>query len=157
MAKNENKLSESLEDYLEAILYLETKNKVARVKDISDHMNILRGGVTQSLKKLAKKGLINYEPYSFITLTPKGMSIAKKITNNHKIIKDFLENILQVSDDKAEIYACRIEHAMDTEIINRLIAFMEYIRKRTKNSDNDDLVEEFVNYYKHDFKNGQNS
>ena len=65
-------LSQSLEDYLETILELQKSNKVARVKDIAAKKGVQRGTVTGALKTLAGKHLINYEPYSFITLTPKG-------------------------------------------------------------------------------------
>ena len=48
-------LSESLEDYLETILDLQTTNKVARSKDIAEKMRIKRGSVTGMLKSLAQK------------------------------------------------------------------------------------------------------
>lgn len=128
MANGKMKLSESLEDYLETILRLETSNKVARVKDIAEHMGVLRGAVTQALRKLSQMELVNYEPYSFITLTPKGLSIAKEISEHHKIIKDFLTKVLKVSPEKAELNACRIEHAMDPDIVDRLVVFMETFR-----------------------------
>ncbi len=94
MTKNTNKISGALEDYLEVILYLEKNQKVARVKDIADRMGILRGSVTSGLKSLSEKGLVNYEPYKFITLTPKGEKIAKEITRRHYTIKDFLKTVL---------------------------------------------------------------
>ena len=78
MAENVTGLSDSLEDCLETILELEKNHKVARVKDIAEKMGILRGSVTTALKHLADKNLINYEPYSFITLTRKGTSIARR-------------------------------------------------------------------------------
>lgn len=55
-------LSESLEDYLETILDLQKKNKVARSKDIAEKLSIKRGSVTGMLKKLANQELINYQP-----------------------------------------------------------------------------------------------
>ena len=57
-------LSESLEDYLETILQLQTTNTVARSKDIAERLDIKRGSVTGMLKKLAAQELINYEPYA---------------------------------------------------------------------------------------------
>ena len=60
-----DQLSENLEDYLEAILELQTKNTVARSKDIAERLNIKRGSVTGMLKKLAKKKFVNYEPYGW--------------------------------------------------------------------------------------------
>lgn len=144
-------LSESLEDYLEIILALEKTNKVARVKDIAEEMGVLRGSVTSALKNLNEKGLINYERYSFITLTSKGASIAKEITRRHAIIKDFLVNVLQMKDETAEANACRMEHAMDKAAVERLVRLIEHIQlcPRTDN----DWIQSFIKYYasgKHD-------
>lgn len=120
-------LSENLEDYLETILDLEQTHKVARVKDIAEQRGVLRGSVTGALRSLAEKGLINYEPYSFITLTEKGMAVAGEIARRHSIIRNFLENVLQLDETTAEDNACRMEHAMDRAAIDRLVDFIEYI------------------------------
>jgi DtxR family transcriptional regulator, Mn-dependent transcriptional regulator len=141
-------LSESLEDYLETILLLEQTNKVARVKDIADKLGVLRGSVTGALKSLAEKDLINYEPYSFITLTPKGAGIAKEIARRHEIIKDFLQCVLLLPPDKAEENACRMEHAMDKTVIDRLVRFIEYIHRCPRTGE--DWIEAFVNFYSKD-------
>ena len=127
MSENINQLSESLEDYLEKILALENINKVARVKEIAEAMGVLQGSVTSALKTLTAKGLINYEPYSFITLTPKGKKLAQEVTRRHAVIKDFLINVLQLEMENAEANACRIEHAIDRVAIDRLVQFIDYI------------------------------
>jgi DtxR family Mn-dependent transcriptional regulator len=123
----EDVLSESMEDYLETILALETTKKVARVKDIANKLNVQRGSVTGALKTLEQKGLINYEPYSYITLTKEGNIIASKITRRHKIIKDFLERIVQLSSDNADAMACRMEHTVDEQSMDKIINFIEFI------------------------------
>ena len=138
-------LSESLEDYLETILALEKEQKVARVKDIADRLGVLRGSVTGALKTLAGKGLINYEPYSFITLTPRGMAIAREITRRHRIIGNFLENVLLLDPKNAEENACRMEHAMDKEAIDRLVQFIEYIHQCPRTGE--DWIQNFVSFY----------
>jgi len=120
-------LSENLEDYLETILELETTNKVARVKDIAEQRGVLRGSVTGALRTLSEKGLINYEPYSFITLTRKGATIAKEINRRHRVIKNFLIHVLQLDEITAEDNACRMEHAMDRPAVDRLVDFIKYI------------------------------
>lgn len=124
---NGTELSDNLEDYLETILELEKTNKVARVKDIAEQRGVLRGSVTGALKSLAEKGLINYEPYSFITLTKKGAAIAGEIDRRHRIIKNFLVQVLQLDEQTAEENACRMEHAMDRPAVDRLVAFIDYI------------------------------
>ncbi|MBW2571950.1 MAG: metal-dependent transcriptional regulator [Deltaproteobacteria bacterium] len=148
MAKMKIELSESLEDYLEIILALEKTSKVARVKDISEKMGVMRGSVTGALKSLADKDLINYEPYSYITLTRKGATIAREITRRHGVIKDFLQNVLLLDSDEAEKNACRMEHAMEKIAVDRLVKFLEYIHNCPRTGD--DWLEAFVNYYSKD-------
>lgn len=120
-------LSESLEDYLETILYLEKDQKVARAKDIADRLGLQRGTVTSALKSLAEKGLINYTPYSFITLTAKGKKIAEEVTGRHASIKNFLIKILQIDVRTAEETACRMEHVVDPETLARLAVLSDFL------------------------------
>jgi DtxR family Mn-dependent transcriptional regulator len=120
-------LSESLENYLEIILSLEQTHKVARAKDIAEGLNIQRGSVTGALKTLAEKGYINYEPYSYITLTPKGKKRATTIAHRHAAIKEFLVRVLKIDKATAESTACRMEHAIDEKTFERLVCFIEYI------------------------------
>jgi len=137
-------LSESLEDYLEIILALEKTSKVARVKDISEKMGVMRGSVTGALKNLADKGLINYEPYSYITLSRKGAAIAKEITRRHEVIKDFLHNVLLLDTDKAEKNACRPRTGDDW-----LNAFVNYYSKNEHDiRECEDCLKKCVTRYK---------
>ncbi len=135
-------LSESLEDYLEAILDLEQTRKVARAKDIADKLGIQRGSVTSALKNLAERELINYEPYNFTTLTPKGLKIAKEITYRHKILKDFLINVLQIDEETAEPTACRMEHTVDKKTLEKMVSFFDFIYSCPRTGK--DWIQEFV-------------
>lgn len=137
-------LSENLENYLEVILALERTQKVARAKDIADRLKIQRGSVTGGLKTLSEKGYINYQPYSFITLTPKGKKLAQEITRRHQVIKDFLSKVLQINAPIAEQTACRMEHTMDEQIIERLVCFIEYIFTCPRAGEQ--WIESFANY-----------
>jgi DtxR family Mn-dependent transcriptional regulator len=117
-------LSENIEDYLETILALQTQNTVARSKDIAEKLNIKRGSVTGMLKKLAARKLINYEPYGYVTLTPEGKKIAKKIEYRQSVLKDFLFRILEVDEVRANETACRMEHAMDSQSFRKFVEFI---------------------------------
>lgn len=121
------RLSENLEDYLETILALQNENTVARVKDIAEKLGVLSGTVTSALRTLSEKNLINYKPYSFITLTKNGQTLAREILRRHNVIKDFLQSVLLLDESKAEENACRMEHSMDKGAIDRLVQFIEYI------------------------------
>ena len=120
-------LSENLENYLETILVLQNENTVARVKDIAEKLGVLSGTVTSALRTLSEKKLINYKPYSFITLTKEGRKIADEIFRRHNVIKDFLQCVLLIDEKKAEENACRMEHSMDKIAVNRLVQFIDYI------------------------------
>ena len=141
--KKMDELSESLEDYLEVILQLEQSQKVARAKDIAERMEVQRGSVTSALKNLNEKKLINYEPYSFITLTPKGKKLAKEITHRHLVLKDFLLMILQLDEETAESTACRMEHAIDNKSLEKLLLLFDFIYKCPRAGK--DWVEAFLN------------
>ena len=138
-------LSESLEDYLEAILELQREHNVARVKDIAGKLGVISGTVTTALRSLADRGLINYKPYSFITLTPKGEKIAKEVLRRHTVIKDFLQSVLLLEERKAEENACRMEHAMDKIAINRLVQFISYVYKCPRTGE--DWISNFNRYF----------
>jgi len=117
-------LSESLEDYLETILELQIQNTVARSKDIAESLDIKRGSVTGMLKKLAAQDLINYEPYGYVTLTPKGEKIAKEVTTRHNVFRHFLIKYVELDEQIAEETACRMEHAMGHEDFLKFKAFV---------------------------------
>ena len=134
-------LSPSLEDYLEAILILERKNRVARVKDIAEALQVQMPSVTGALKNLKRKGLINYEKNSYISLTEVGFSMAEAIENKHSIIRNFLENVLLLSSEEATEQACKIEHVITPETAKRLKNCSEYI---TENLGSDDTGKDWI-------------
>lgn len=142
----ETPLSESLEDYLETILDLEKENKVARAKDIAEKMGVQRGSVTGALKTLGDRDLINYAPYSFITLTTRGKRIAAGIKERHNVLRDFLERVLQVDPETAESTACRMEHTIDDLSLDRLVCFIDYIYKCPRTGE--DWIRAFVDHCK---------
>ncbi|RLB57852.1 MAG: metal-dependent transcriptional regulator [Deltaproteobacteria bacterium] len=120
-AKN---LTSNMEDYLEAILTLQEEQKVARVRDIARQLKVKMPSVTGAVRNLAEKGLVNYERYSFVTLTEKGRKIAEEITSRHQILYDFLTRVLLVDMEIAELDACRIEHAVSPPTMTKLKIFL---------------------------------
>ena len=120
-------LSASLEDYIEAISHIVDEKKVARGKDIAKRLKVSRASVTEALRALSKKGLVNYEPYEVITLTATGKVAAGDVIRRHDALKDFFIKVLAIDDTIAEEGACRIEHAAPPEVIDRLIRFVKFI------------------------------
>ena len=95
------KLSASLEDYLEVICNYTNVNKQVRAVDISKELKISRASVTEALKKLASKGYINYGRYDAISLTSTGKSIANGIISKHNILQKFFEEVLGLNKEEA--------------------------------------------------------
>lgn len=122
-----NAISPQLEDYLEAIFELMAEKRVARVSDIADSMGVQMPSVTGALKHLAQHGLVNYEPYHYVTLTPEGVEIARAMVRRHDVLKRFMSQVLALPEDIAEHDACGMEHALSDEALNRLIQFLEFI------------------------------
>jgi DtxR family Mn-dependent transcriptional regulator len=125
-------LSASLEDYLEAIFILSQSGKVARSKNIAEHLQVARSSVTGALRSLAEKELIHYKPYGYITLTEKGQRMARRVARRHEALESFFCNVLGVEDEVAQHSACLAEHAIGAEITCRLTSFLDFIAAERK-------------------------
>ena len=122
-----SKLSASLEDYIEVIYNLIAEKNFARSKDIAAHLGVSGASVTEALRSLASKGLINYAPYEAITLTPQGRQAAQDVVRRHDALKQFFIGVLGIENDLAEKGACRVEHAAPQPIIDQMVNFINYL------------------------------
>lgn len=125
------KLSASLEDYIEAIYNIIIEKQVARGKDIANMLDVTGASVTEALRSLSQKGLVNYAPYEAITLTEIGRQVAKGVVHRHNALKQFFIKILDIPEEVAELGACKIEHAAPQPIIERMINFIEFIESHS--------------------------
>jgi DtxR family Mn-dependent transcriptional regulator len=123
-----NALSSSMEDYLEAIFHIVSEKQAARAKDIAKRLNVNNSSVTGALRSLSEKGFINYAPYDLITLTKKGKEHAKNVVRRHKALNSFFVDVLGADSEEAEETACRMEHAISPDILERLIRFVAFFQ-----------------------------
>ncbi len=122
-------LSREMEDYLETIASLIRSAGEARVTDIAERLSVRKPSVTLALRSLAEKGLVHYQPYAQPTLTEQGQTIAKRIQHRHDVLKRFLTDVLLLRDELAESNACRLEHAVDKEVLDHLASFMDFVQR----------------------------
>ena len=120
-------LSSNMEDYLEAIFHISEQKQAARAKDIADRMQVNKSSVTGALRSLSDKGLVNYAPYDIISLTGRGKKLAVEIVRRHEALKDFFIKILLIDKTEAEQAACKVEHEISKNIVDRLISFVEFM------------------------------
>jgi DtxR family Mn-dependent transcriptional regulator len=122
-------LSSSQEDYLEAVLDLVRTGRVARVRDIARRLNVGMPSVSVALRALRARGLVNYDPYQVITLTDRGQQLGEGVDRRHAALEDFLIRVLGVAPEAARSNACRMEHAIDDEVLKRLTHLGRFVRK----------------------------
>ncbi len=115
------------QDYLEAIYQIIVEKSGVRVKDIAKRLDVKNSSVVSALHSLAAGGYINYEPYGIISLTPKGSNAARLITEKHRVLRHFFEQVLGVNRSVADESACRVEHAMVGEVFSRFTQFVKYV------------------------------
>ncbi|MCK5679499.1 metal-dependent transcriptional regulator [bacterium] len=127
--RKDEELTSNMEDYLEVILNLQQEQRVARVKDVAQRLNVKMPSVTGAMKGLAEKGLVNYERYSYLTLTAAGEKIAQEIGERHKTFYSFLTEVLQLDHNTAELDACRLEHATSRKTFARIKEFTNNYKK----------------------------
>lgn len=121
-------LTSAMEDYLEAIFNLSNEKRVVRVKDIAKTLGVKMPTVTNMLKTLSKRDLIDYEKYEYIELTKKGNRIGREINRRHHVLRNFLVDILKVDPKKADEEACEMEHAVSPSTLDRFVEFMEFLQ-----------------------------
>ena len=122
-----DRLSRSMEDYLEAIYNLKVRSQIARVKDIAREMNVKMPSVTGAIRALTSKGLVFHDPYNEVELTEAGLEMARGIAHRHSAVKRFLVGLLGLDEADAEHEACGIEHAIRPDTLEKLIKFVDFV------------------------------
>ena len=120
-----NDIYESGEDYLEAILILKNKNGFVRSVDIANHLGFSKPSVSRAMGILEKDGYINFGLGNMINLTEKGLEKATDIYSRHQLLTKFLVKLADIPEDQAEKNACRIEHVIDSDVVNGIKKWLE--------------------------------
>ena len=108
-------MSESIEEYLEAIYNFNEKGELAKNQNLSEKLRVSPPSVTEMIKKLADEGLVTYEPYKGVLLTGKGTARAQKVVRKHRVLERFLHDTLGLKMEKVHDEACRLEHSISDE------------------------------------------
>jgi DtxR family Mn-dependent transcriptional regulator len=118
-------LTNSMEDYLEAVSRLGEKKKYVRVKDIAKHMKVKMPSVTVALKALARRNLVDHEKYEYVELSEQGAMIAQEVRRRHDAVLKFLTEVLNIDLELAERDACGMEHGMSATTLDRLLKLID--------------------------------
>ena len=110
---------ESAEDYLERILILQQTGNAVKSIDIAHSMNYSKPSVSRAMKNLRENGYIEIASSGAISLTEKGLVIAKKMYERHTLLANYFIK-LGVNKETAFIDACKLEHDMSDETFNAI-------------------------------------
>jgi len=115
----------SEENYLKAIYHLTTVTDAdVSTNAIAEMMETKASSVTDMLKKLAEKDLVNYKKYQGVSLTNKGLLSAKMIVRKHRLWEVFLVDKLNFAWDEVHDIAEQLEHIKSEQLINKLDDFL---------------------------------
>jgi Mn-dependent DtxR family transcriptional regulator len=122
-------MNQSQEDYLEAIYVLSKEDEHVRMSDVAKQLSVSKPSVNKAINLLQEKGYLTHQHYGSILLTEEGKALAKKVYDRHKVIKRFFVEILKVEETVAEEEACRVEHCIGEETIEKLKEYVKNVLK----------------------------
>ena len=121
----ETNISQNVEDYLERIYELIELKGYARVSDIATALSLSRPSVSIMVQRLDKLGFVRYEKYRGLTLTTKGMDVARRIQRRHVILTEFF-TLLELDRNVIARDVEGIEHHLSSESLKKLERIVEY-------------------------------
>lgn len=117
----------SEENYIKIIYHLSPISpKGVNTNAIAEMLNTKASSVTDMLKKLSDKKLVNYQKYYGVVLTSKGLLTAKMIVRRHRLWEVFLVEKLAFSWEEVHEIAEELEHIKSIKLINKLDAFLGF-------------------------------
>lgn len=114
------------ENYLKTIYHLSQIIHPVQTNAIADKMQTKAASVTDMIKKLAEKDLVNYVKYQGVSLTDKGKATAINIVRKHRLWEVFLVDKLNFKWDEVHDVAEELEHIKSALLIERLDNFLDY-------------------------------
>ena len=121
--------SQTVENYLKAILQAQREfgaapegsdARLVPMGQLAAALGVVPGTATTMVKTLAESGLVRYEPYMGVRLTPAGERLAALVLRRHRLIEQFLVQVLGMNWSEVHDEAERLEHAVSERLIDRI-------------------------------------
>ena len=116
--------SQTVENYLKAIYVAqgarEDSSSLVPMGQLAAALGVVPGTATTMVKTLADSGLVRYEPYMGVRLTPAGEKLAALVLRRHRLIEQFLVQVLGMNWSEVHDEAERLEHAVSERLIDRI-------------------------------------
>jgi len=120
--------SRTEENYIKAIYHLEAEAENVSTNDLAEALQTKPASITDMLKKLKRKKLVNYQAYYGCRLTNEGKKLALLIIRRHRLWEYFLSQKLDFSWEEVHDVAEELEHVSSEKLINKLDAYLGFPR-----------------------------
>lgn len=115
--------SSTVENYLKAIYSAQRvldRDGLVPMGQLAAALDVVPGTATTMVKALAESGLVRYEPYAGVRLTPAGVKLAALVLRRHRLIELFLVQVMGMSWAEVHDEAEHLEHAVSERLIERM-------------------------------------
>lgn len=120
----ENKLTHSAAHHLMAIKEIRDAQGYARVSDVARHLGITTGSASANIKGLKARGLVDMDPNKFLVMTNEGEQLVAGVLDRRTVLFRLLHDVVGVGSEQAEIDACKSEHLLSDESLQKLKQFI---------------------------------
>ena len=116
--------SHTVENYLKAIFLAQVallpSEPLVPMGQLASALGVVPGTATTMVKALSESGLVRYEPYAGVRLTPAGEKLAARVLRRHRLIELFLVQVMGMSWTEVHDEAEHLEHAVSDRLIERI-------------------------------------
>ncbi len=113
------------EEYLETIGALEERESPVSTSSIAQSMGLSLASVSEMLRRLSEKGLVEHTPYGGASLTDEGQQRFLRLTRRHRLWEVFLNRYLGIGWEDVYHHACTLEHATSDLVEDKLAEFLD--------------------------------
>ncbi len=131
-------LTPSMEDYLEMIYRMHVEGGPVRISQLSKQLNVKASSATRNVQRLAQRGLVDYERYEAVQLTPRGERLGKFLLERHRLVQEFLE-FIGVEDTLLKDTEM-IEHNISNHALEVMQIFVAFLKDHPR------ILEEYRAY-----------
>ena len=118
--------SSTVENYLKAILLgtgapkEDEPSPLLPMGQLASALRVAPGTATAMVKTLSESGLVRYEPYAGVALTPAGEKLAASVVRRHRLIELFLVQVMGFGWDEVHEEAEHLEHVVSDRLVTRI-------------------------------------
>jgi len=118
--------STSEENYIKTIFHLQVDNDTVTTNALANELLTRPASVTDMMKKLKTKKLIQYQPYKGFRLNVEGKKVALAIIRRHRLWEFFLSEKLKFEWDEVHEVAEELEHVSNRKLVDKLDEYLGF-------------------------------